>query len=270
MTEALRDIAEDCTMVGGTLLLGADRATTPNTDLLQALLTLQHLTGEAIAAVVVRQRAQDKPLADLAPIADLTEDRLRKKYNPRLVDRALATRRRPQPATTAHHTAATDAPTLRRPGQRLSCALNRMKNGSGRSQRQIAQIMGVDESYVSRLLSGQRALSWRHVKAICEACGTDPERMKPLWEAAATIQPSNNDDPVRYLHTYLQGLHYALGSPASEAITQHTISADDLHHALHGPGVPDWPVIDRLTLALQSVPAIARPLWRRARLAAEK
>jgi hypothetical protein len=43
--------------------------------------------------------------------------------------------------------------------------------------------------------------------------GGDPELMKPLWEAAAAVQPSNADDPVRYLHTYMQALHYALAKP---------------------------------------------------------
>ncbi|CAL9327293.1 hypothetical protein SUDANB180_07789 (plasmid) [Streptomyces sp. enrichment culture] len=271
MTEAIRDLAEDCTMVSGDLLLSADRAATPNTELLQHLITLRSLADEAIAAVVIRQRAQGKPLADLAPIAELTADRLRKKYDPLSVEKALETRRRPKPATAAHDTAtATGALILYRPSQRLACALTRMKNGSGRRQRELAERMAVDESYVSRMLSGQRAPSWLHVKGICDACGIEPDLMKPLWEAAANVQPSNSDDPVRYLQTYLRALHYAFGSPAPENITQHSISPDDLHHALNGPGVPDWPVIHRLALALQSLPNIARPLWRRARSAAEE
>ncbi|MER6565123.1 hypothetical protein ABT288_02720 [Streptomyces sp. NPDC001093] len=132
--------------------------------------------------------------------------------------------------------------------------------------------MGVHESYVSRMLSDQREVSWRYVNVICDVCGGDPELMKPLWEAAAAVQPSNADDPVRYLHTYMQGLHYALASPNPGVIlaaAQHTISADDLDRALYGPGVPDWPVIDRLTVLLQSLPNITRPLWRRAQAAAE-
>ncbi|MGW2103631.1 helix-turn-helix domain-containing protein [Streptomyces olivaceoviridis] len=272
-TEALRDIAEDCTMVSEDLLLSAYSAATPNTELLQRLVSLRDLVDEAIGVVVVRHRAQGEPLADLAPIASRTEDRLRRKYDPPSVDRALATRRRPQPTIAAHSAAAAaGTPVLRRPGQRLACALTRMKDGSGRRQRELAEQMGVHESYVSRMLSGQRDLSWRHVRIICDACGVDPELMKPLWEAAARVLPSNADDPVEYLRTYLQGLHYALGSPDPRIIlaaAQHTISADDLDRALHGPGVPDWPVIDRLTVVLQSLPNIARPLWRRAQAAAE-
>ncbi|KAF3469976.1 helix-turn-helix transcriptional regulator [Streptomyces sp. Tu 3180] len=272
-TEALRDIAEDCTVVSESLLLNAYSAAALNTELLQRLVALRDLVDEAIGVVVVRQRAQGEPLADLAPIAKRTEDRLRKKYDPPSVDRALATRRRPNPATPAHNTeAAADTPILRRPGQRLASALTRMKEGSGRRQREFAEKMGVHESYVSRMLSGQRDPSWKHVKIICDVCGVDPEWMKPLWEAAADVQPSNANDPVTYLRTYLQGLHYALGSPDPEVIltaAQHTISAHDLSRALYGPGVPDWPVIDRLTVVLQSLPTITRPLWRRAQAAAE-
>ncbi|MFI8308456.1 helix-turn-helix domain-containing protein [Streptomyces sp. NPDC085927] len=272
-TEALRDIAEDCTMVSEALLLSAYSAAAPNTELLQRLVTLRDLVDEAIGAVVVRQRAQGEPLADLAPIVRRTEDRLRKKYDPPSVDRALATRRRPKPVSPTQ-SAAADAgtPILRRPGQRLASALTLMRNGSGRRQRELAEQMGVHESYVSRMLSGQRDLSWRHVRIICEVCGVDPKLMKPLWEAAADVQPSNADDPVQYLRTYLQGLSYALASPDPEVIlaaAQHTISADDLDRALYGPGVPDWPVIDRLTVVLQSLPHITRPLWRRAQAAAE-
>lgn len=272
-TEALRDIAEDCTVLSEALLHSAYRVAAPNTELLQRLVDLRDLVDEAIGVVVVRQRAQGEPLADLAPIAKRTEDRLRKKYDPSSVDRALATRRRPTPVISAHSTTtASDTPILRRPGQRLASALTLMQKGSGRRQRELAEKMGVHESYASRMLSGQRAPSWMHVKIICEACGVDAARMKPLWEVAAGVQPSETEDPVTYLRAYLQGLHYALGSPKPETIltaAQHALSAEDLDRALHGPGVPDWPVIDRLTFALQSLPTVARPLWRRAQSAAE-
>ncbi|MGW2492812.1 helix-turn-helix domain-containing protein [Streptomyces sp. NPDC001606] len=198
-TEALRDIAEDCTVVSEALLLSAYTPATPNTDLLQHLVSLRDLVDEAIGAVVVRQRAQGQPLADLAPIARRTEDRLRKKYDPPSADRALATRRRPMQAAPAHNTAAAGTPTLRRPGQRLACALTLMRNASGSRQRELAEQMGVHESYVSRMLSGQRDVSWRHVRIICDECGVDPDLMQPLWEAAANVQPSNAEDPVEYL-----------------------------------------------------------------------
>ncbi|MFJ9931455.1 helix-turn-helix domain-containing protein [Streptomyces misionensis] len=272
-TEALRDIAEDCTVVSEDLLAGAYSGAVPNTELLQRIISLKDLVEEAIGVIVVRQRAQAEPLKDLVPIAGLTEDRLRKKYDPASVDRALATRRRPEPVTVSHPGAATaGTPTLRRPGQRLAAALSRMQNGSSRRQWELAEEMGVHASYVSRMLSGERFVSWKYVRIICEMCGMEPERMKPLWEAAAGVQPSNTEDPGKYLRTYLQGLHYALGSPAPEVILaaiHRMISAEDISRALYGPGVPDWRVIERLTFVLQSLTSITRPLWRRAQTAAE-
>ncbi|TGZ12344.1 hypothetical protein DV517_74390 [Streptomyces sp. S816] len=272
-TEAIRDIAEDCTVISEDLLASAYSGATPNTELLQRLIGLRDLVEEAIGVVVVRQRAQAEPLKDLVPIAGLTEDRLRKKYDPASLDRALATRRRPEPVTGVHPGAATAGmPTLRRPGQRLAAALSLMQRGSGRRQWELAERMGVHASYVSRMLSGERFVSWPYVRVMCEMCGTDPERMKPLWEAAAGVPTSNTEAPGEYLRTYLQGLHYALGSPAPEALLaaiHRIVSVDDITCALYGPGIPDWPVIERLTLVLQSLTFITRPLWRRAQTAAE-
>ncbi|MFH7341226.1 hypothetical protein [Streptomyces sp. KHY 26] len=111
-TEALRDIAEDCTVVSEDLLVSAYSGTTPNTELLQSLISLRDLVEEAIGVVVVRQRAQGKPLEDLAEFARLSGDRLRRKYDPASVDRALTTRHRPKPVTNAHPAAAgTQLPT---------------------------------------------------------------------------------------------------------------------------------------------------------------
>ncbi|MFJ2170324.1 helix-turn-helix domain-containing protein [Streptomyces griseofuscus] len=271
-TEALRDIAEDCTVVSEDLLAGAYSGTTLNTDILQRLISLRGLVEEAIGVVVVRHRAQAQPLKELVPIAGISEDRLRKKYEPTSVDRSLATRSRPEPVTFHPGAATAGTPTLRRPGQRLAAALSRMQRGSGLRQWELAEKMGVHESYVSRMLSGERFVSWKYVKIICEMCGQDPGRMKPLWEAAAGGQRSDTDDPGEYLRTYLQGLHYAHGSPAPETIldtTHHVITAEDIDRALHGPGIPEWHVIERLTVALQSLTTITRPLWRRAQTAAE-
>ncbi|MEV5342016.1 helix-turn-helix transcriptional regulator [Streptomyces sp. NPDC052676] len=42
----------------------------------------------------------------------------------------------------------------------MASALTLMQKGSGRRQRELTQKMGVHESYVSRMLSGQRDPSW--------------------------------------------------------------------------------------------------------------
>ncbi|MGW2956332.1 helix-turn-helix domain-containing protein [Streptomyces eurythermus] len=269
-TEALRDIAEDSGVVAELLVHSTSSADTSNTDILQLLVNQRHLVDEAIGVVVARQRVQGGSLAELAPIVKRTQDRLRKKYIPSSVSDALDSRCRP--IVTLASATITGTPPLGHPRERLASALTRMKEGSGRRQRELAQKMGVDESYISRMLSGHRPTSWKHVKIICEACDVDPQLMKPLWEVSAGIEPPGTEDPVAYLRTYLRALHYASGSPAPEdvlAAAQHAITADDLDRAMNGPGVPGWQVIEPLALALESLTRDVRPLWRRAQSAAE-
>ncbi|MCX4970833.1 helix-turn-helix domain-containing protein [Streptomyces sp. NBC_00654] len=273
-TESLRDIAEDITVLGEAFVYNTCDRAAPTTELLETVTALQDLVQEAIAAIVVRQRSQGEPLSDLAPMLKRTEDRLRKKYDPQAVDQNLATRTRPMrsPSSTLPPG---DVPTaknlLRQPRQRLASALTLVRAQSGISQRALADRMNVDPSYVSRLLSGERDVSWPHAKIIIDTCDGNSDLIKPLWEAAIGVQPASAE-PTRYLRTYLQGLRYAAGSPDDKQIlksTHHTITTAELHQAFDGPGVPVWPVISQLTMALQSLPDIARPLWRRARSSTE-
>ncbi|MFF3787723.1 helix-turn-helix domain-containing protein [Streptomyces sp. NPDC001933] len=273
-TESVRDIAEDFTVLAEALM-HSTYGSAPTTELLHIIMGLENLVQQAIAALVVRQRSQGKPLSDLAPMLNRTEDRLRKKYDPQTVDQTLATRRRPMRATPSTQPPESEVPTaknlLRRPRQRLACALTLMWTRSGISQRALAERMNVDPSYVSRMLSGERDVSWQHLKIITDTCDGNPDLMKPLWEAAAGVHPAGTE-PARYLRTYLRALQYAAGSPNDTTIlasAQHTITAAELHRAFNGPGVPDWPVVAQLTTTLQSLPDIARPLWRQARSSCE-
>lgn len=270
-TEAIRDIAEDITMLAEELMSNAYGVAAPSTDMLRQVVELGALVEEAKAALVVRQRSRGEPLNALEPILQLTADRMRKKYDPQAVDEKLTKRSRPQrtrsdPSLNKH--TGTDAPAVQRlPAQRMASALTRMKNGSGRRQREIAQEMRVDDSYVSRMLSGERPVSWKHVRAICKVCDGDEQLMKPLWEVAAGVPFADSDDPVDYLRTYLKALRYANGWPSEEKIlasTQHTVTAAELRQALEGPGVPSWLAVAQITAALQALPDTARPLWRRA------
>ncbi|MEU2730626.1 helix-turn-helix domain-containing protein [Streptomyces griseoviridis] len=259
-------------MAADKLTLSSYNPATSAPDLLQQIVEIQRLADEAVSALVVRQRSQGDSLAEAAHILDLTEDRLRKKYVPRDVDRSLSNRSRPRPAPlTQTAPAAPGTPAqLRWPRQRMACALTRMKHGSGRLQSEIARRLKVDQSYVSRMLSGERDVSWQYVLAICDVCGGDPTLMKPLWDTAAGVPPSG--DAVLYLRTYLQALRYANGSPSFESIlqsTQGTITADDLRQALKGPGFPPWHVVSPITTALLGLPDTVRPLWRRAQTAFE-
>ncbi|WP_406414134.1 helix-turn-helix transcriptional regulator [Streptomyces halstedii] len=273
-TEAVRDIAEDVVVVGDAFINRASDGAASASELLGLVVMAQGLVEEATAALVVRQRSQGEPLADLAPTLNLTEDRLRKKYDPRTVDRKLATRRRPM-RTASASPQPDDPPTvknsLRRPRQRLACALTLMWKHSGISQRVLAEHMTIDPSYVSRMLSGERDVSLQHVKMIADACGGNPDLVKPLWDVVTGVQDGGTD-PVRTLRSYLRALRYAAGSPSDERIlasVQNTVTKAELHQAFEGPGIPAWPVIHQLTTAFQSLPDITRPLWRRARTSVE-
>ncbi|MEU3226748.1 helix-turn-helix domain-containing protein [Streptomyces sp. NPDC006976] len=268
-TEAVRDVAEDSVIVSDALLNRAFDPTATATELLDLFNTLARLAQEGTEALVVCQRSQGKPLSELAPKLNLTEDRIRKKYNPATIDQNLATRTRPMRTPHPTTTNAGDVPTtkdlLRQPRQRLACALTRMRKQSGVPQRTLARHMNIDPSYVSRMLSGERDITLQHVKNIVDKCGGNLDLVQPLWETAYGIEPTT--DPVRALRSYLHALHYAAGSPTHERIldsVEHTITKPELRQALDGRGVPDWPVVRQLTVALQSLPEITRPLWRKA------
>ncbi|MFE6023093.1 helix-turn-helix domain-containing protein [Streptomyces sp. NPDC056441] len=267
-TEAVRDIAEDLIVVADAFLNRASDNAAPTTELLHIVTTVNALAQEATEALVVRQRSQGEPLSDLVPEVKVTEDRLRKKYDPQAIDQALAKRSRPMraPLTSPRPD---DLPTtkalLRHPHQRLACALTRMWKQSGVPQRALAQCMTVDPSYVSRMLSGERVVTLQHVMKIAEQCGGNLDLVKPLWEAANGVETSA--DGARALRSYLRALHYAAGSPSDTRILasiQRTITKTELRQAFDGPGTPGWPVVQQLTVALQSLPEITRPLWRKA------
>lgn len=273
-TEGVRDIAEDVVVVADAFINRTSDTTAPATELLSFVNNLDALMQEAVAALVVRQRSEGKPLGPLAAMLNLSEDRLRKKYDPQTTDMALATRSRPLRAAQGSQQPE-DPPTtknsLRAPHQRLACALTRTWKASGVSQRALATHMNVDPSYVSRLLSGEREVTWRHVKLIVDTCGGNHELVKPLWEVATGVQTSGTD-PLRALRSYLRALRYAAGSPSDKRIlasVQHTLSKSELHHAFEGTGVPTWLVVQQLTIALQSLPEITRPLWRKANSSVE-
>ncbi|MFD8692708.1 XRE family transcriptional regulator [Streptomyces sp. NPDC059651] len=267
-TEAVRDIAEDIVVVADAFLQRASDNTATAHELLDFLNTLAGLGHHATGAVVVRQRSQGKPLRDLAPKLDLSEDRVRKKYDPQTIDQQLAARTRPLRAPLAGTAPTDETPTTkdisRQPRQRLACALTRVWKQSRIPQATLARHMNIDPSYVSRMLSGERDAALQHVKAIVDKCGANPDLVMPLWEAANGVQSTTA--PVLALRAYLRALHYAAGSPSDTKIlatAQRTINKSDVRNALEGPGVPDWHVIRQLTVAFQSLPETTRPLWRK-------
>ncbi|WNI34372.1 hypothetical protein [Streptomyces sp. ITFR-6] len=91
-TEGLRDIAEDVIVVADAFINRTSDTAAPATELLSFVNNLDTLMQEAVAALVVRQRSEGKPLGPLAAKLNLSEDRLRKKYDPQTIDVALRVR----------------------------------------------------------------------------------------------------------------------------------------------------------------------------------
>lgn len=249
------------------LMLGAYNNVSA-TELAQHLADSIQLLQDATAALVVRERSKGKQISGIAETLGLSEDRLRKKYPPRDVDKRLADRKRPARAQRPRRTSFPSThPEWRRPHQRLASALTLMVHDSGVSQRRLAKLLQVDPSYVSRILSGERPASWTHVKTICTACGVEHELLRPLWEVASGVPLNSVDDPATYLRTYLRALHYSVGSPEEDTVlaSMSPLNAGELRQALEGPGVPDWDVIAHVVTALKGLPETARPAWRQAR-----
>ncbi|MFJ1839907.1 helix-turn-helix domain-containing protein [Streptomyces sp. NPDC088175] len=265
-------MAVDAVRIAETL---AARATDPHaatTDLLECTVELTRLMQDTTAALVVRQRSQGEPLTDLEPLLGISPDRLRRKYPPQAIDRALATRKRPALALGSPQPVKRAMPkkaSLRDPYQRLACALTLMWKQSGLSQLELARRMNIHRSYLSRILSGERPATLAYVQLIARQCsngGAKPEFATLLWKIAAD-EPVSTTDPVHTLRTYLQALYYAAGSPREDQLLTSTrpgITATALRQAFHGPGVPEWEVYHRLATALQSNPETALPLWRNA------
>ncbi|MFH8873767.1 helix-turn-helix domain-containing protein [Streptomyces griseus] len=268
-TEHLRDISEDIAVVSERFLHETHSATAAPEDLALFITALDRLTDAARSALVVHQRSSGRSLNDLAPPLELTADRLRKKYKPQQVITQLESRPRPRrsPAGSPRPDSSFSPKNeLLRPRQRLACALTLIQRQSGLTQRTLAEHMKNNPSYISRILSGEREASWRHVKIICDACDVDPDLIKPLWETASDIDPTGHE-PDRYLRAYLTALHFAAGSPTTHQIlasTHYAISQAELRQALDGPGVPTWSVVKHVTTALLGLPEITRPLWRSA------
>ncbi|MGW3521700.1 helix-turn-helix domain-containing protein [Streptomyces hydrogenans] len=271
-TEATREMAEDFVALSDVFLNASAGESASPVELLRAVTALRNLADQATSALVVRHRSEGKPLDELVPILGRSADRLRKKYNPEKVAHDLTTRSWPRQPLPGQSTPA-DPPdarsSIRHPRQRLAAALTLAYRGSTlNSQRELAQHMKVDPSYVSRFFSGERDPSWKHIQVICETCQVDLALMQSLWDTVTMSAPRSTADPIQDLQTYLKALRFAAGSPSAEALaasTRHALTAADLHQAFEGPGVPSWHVVRQLTVALQSLPRIALPLWNRAR-----
>ncbi|MGA4980112.1 helix-turn-helix domain-containing protein [Streptomyces cinereoruber] len=269
----LHELAQDAAKLSDAFLKAVNHTKPdvppPPEEILSLVMALRELTGDLIGAAVLYGRTHGEPLAAMAAQVGVGPDRLRKKYRAQDVKERLRTRRRPRPNRWASRAGgeSRNGQGTREPRQRLAAALTRLHRSSGRSQKQAAKDLGIHASYLSRMLSGERPTSWTYVKKIVDAAGMSAETFKPLMEVAVGGPPSTGGDPGTYLRNYLAALRYACGNPTEDDIltsAKGSLTRLELRTALHGPRVPDWPVIQNLVTALYGVPCPAEPLWQAA------
>ncbi|MFF3750581.1 helix-turn-helix domain-containing protein [Streptomyces sp. NPDC002018] len=239
---------------------------------------LANLAEDLAASGVGYGRAMGMRNGYLYAHLNLSPERLRKKYSASEVDRRLADHApvcdavaRSATAGQSHTASGGDDP--RSPSRRLIAALLHLHATSGHTQAALAKALSVHPSYVSRLLRGQRPVSWNHVKAICAQSGITADTLQPLYQTAmGSLNPSllsPGNAPTNFRH-YLEGLRLASGNPHDEALlalVKGTVTDTDLRAAFHGPALPEWTVTRRLAAALTSHPEDIKPLWDAARAA---
>ncbi|MEU6987380.1 helix-turn-helix transcriptional regulator [Streptomyces sp. NPDC046324] len=240
-----------------------------------------------VAALV--QQAYDRKLkpAQMREALNMSQDsltRLRKANARRLSDRADALRaapatpptrvaripapRHPEPAPAPQPAAEGGSPDLSTlstttPAATLSKALSQLQRETGLTFTTLGDAAGVSRSYVSRVLTGERTPSWKVTRLIVEACGADPDELRPLWDAARgyrVAQPSS-------LHAALRGMHLAAGHVDTAELcarTGNTLTGEEVTGLLHGTRTADWPTVSTLVAALRGQPDTIRPLWQAA------
>ncbi|MDB5293120.1 MAG: hypothetical protein JWL69_4361 [Phycisphaerales bacterium] len=58
----------------------------------------------------------------------------------------------------------------------LAAAVVELRKGAGMNQRQLADAVGREHSYIGRIETGQRRIDLVEWVGICRACGADPEK----------------------------------------------------------------------------------------------
>ncbi|MEU9998090.1 helix-turn-helix transcriptional regulator [Streptomyces sp. NPDC050848] len=180
----------------------------------------------------------------------------------------IPTPRHPEPAPTPQPAAEGGSPDHRAlptttAGATLSKALSQLQRETGLTFTALGDAAGVSRSYISRVLTGERTPSWKVTRRMAEACGADPDELRPLWDAARgykVAQPSS-------LHAALRGMHLAAGHIDTEELcarTGNALTGEEVTGLLHGTRTADWPTVSALVTALRGQPDTIRPLWQAA------
>ncbi|MET7540048.1 helix-turn-helix transcriptional regulator [Streptomyces sp. NPDC005507] len=227
---------------------------------------VQRLMDDLECAVVGRGRSRGESPDQVAASIGLSPERLRKKHTPAATEHRMLNRIRPQ---ADQHTGSRRRDHIASPQnyRRLLAALSFLQRTSPLTQKALAQQIGFTSSYVSRLLSGERTLSWRYVTKMTELCGHEPSLLRPLWNAAFGTSPPVGTDPVQYLRDHLRALRLAIGNPSDADLLkagQPELLHSHLQMSFTGPGVPSWETVRLLARTLSCSAEDILPLWRTA------
>ncbi|MFE8978541.1 helix-turn-helix domain-containing protein [Streptomyces cyaneofuscatus] len=150
------------------------------------------------------------------------------------------------------------------PAATLASALSHLHRRSSATYKALGAEVGVDPSYISRAVSGERIPSWPVTRKLALALETDPEEILPLWRAARGYNLAGTTD----VQAALRGLHTAAAHPDVQTLAARThLTTDQINHALTGPGLPDWDTTQAIVSALRGQHELIRPLWNAARAA---
>jgi transcriptional regulator with XRE-family HTH domain len=222
------------------------------------------------AALLQQARAARAPAARIAAAVGVSPGTLARRYASGRLSRQLAAAlsTASAPGETFDRTGARpprDASATAEPGQLFAMALSELVYGTRRSARAIALQAGVDPSYLSRVLSGERRPSWEKTESVTRACQGDVETIRALWEAAvrAEVTRAAGSEVPTTLWGLLRGLHLSAGRPSRqdiERLSEERVRGDDAAALLQGELRP-WPVVSAFVAALGGSPAEAMPRW---------
>ncbi|MFJ8856352.1 multiprotein-bridging factor 1 family protein [Streptomyces sp. NPDC102437] len=146
----------------------------------------------------------------------------------------------------------------------FASALSHLHRKSGKTNKRLGNDVGVDPSYISRVISGERIPSWKVTRKLAHALAADDKELRPLWNAARGY---NVADRATF-HAALRGLHLAAAHPTIDALQSKTsLPPNQITAVLTGSVLPDWETAECLVSALNGQSDLIRPLWDIARAA---
>lgn len=248
-------------------------------------------------AVAVRQaREYGASWDQIGAVLSMTGSAARSRWPEAKVERTLRQRElrrtsrgtQTEPGKPSHTTQPVPAPIRNTAGgappgphAQLAKALSHLQRTSNKSVRAIAREISVSPSYISRLLIGERRPSWAVATRFIQACGGNPEDVRPLWDKTHARQPPPAMPPAgeefteaaATLQATLRGMYLAAAEPDPPLLCNvpgTNLTPPQVKSLLNTPQpqlLLHWPAIDGLVTALRGQPDEVRPLWERMKAA---